>query len=272
MAERKISIRPRVRGAGFTAIEVSAVVTIIAILALILIPIVRTRVEESKKVAAQDDMAGIEKAEEMAYGYTNHYYRLQDLNDPELTDNEIETYKTALAAGQTTSQAFQDIIRKIPRAYWDYPLVQASETSYLVDNWKGPYYAIHKTAKVNDLIFNFGNGILFHGDIGLGGPIFFLGLDDRTRLYPIDPWGNPYFFFGSGAMKLGYGSVQPANENAPRNDGTGTTGPTDYPTAAVYSLGPDGLPGTNVTNGADPRFYFREYNVLGTGDDLKREF
>src|SRR5689334_11618569 len=74
---------PGTRRAGFTAIEISAVATIIAIMALILIPIVRNRVEEARKVAAQDDMAGIEKAESLAYGYSNFYFRLQDLSRPE---------------------------------------------------------------------------------------------------------------------------------------------------------------------------------------------
>ena len=64
---------------GFTAIEVSAVATIIAILALILIPIVRNRVAEARLVAAQDDMASIEKAQSIAYGFTGKYFGLMGL-------------------------------------------------------------------------------------------------------------------------------------------------------------------------------------------------
>ena len=60
------------RRRGFTAIEVSAVATIIAILALILIPIMRGRVDEAKRVAATEDMSGIEKAETLAFADTGH--------------------------------------------------------------------------------------------------------------------------------------------------------------------------------------------------------
>jgi len=265
----------RARRAGFTAIEVTAVATIIAILALILIPIVRTRVEESKKVAAQDDMAGIEKAEEMAYGYTNHYFRLQDLNRPEPTDEEIQGFK----AGTNATAAF-----KIPDAYWDRSLLQSSETSYLVDNWKGPYYQFHHSAAVGDLARQSqGNGFYFHGDNQLvtngKGPILLLAKDEidwlnppgsggaisgdpnksTLRQYPVDPWGNPYLFFGSGAMSPFEGMPE-----APF--------PFPYPTAAVYSMGPDGMPGSQTATNVKPEYYFREGNVLGTGDDLKREF
>lgn len=238
---------PRRSRAGFTAVEITAVATIIAILALVLIPILRNQVEESKLVAAQDDMASIEKAQMMAYSYVSRYIRLQDLTCME----------TNIQSGMTPNQIFNEW-RKLPAATWDRVADSGTVNNYR-ENWGGPYLAIHRGKSVRDLIST--NPVPFsHMD----GPILYLeGIDEQDweyytgggidgedgldrAMHPVDPWGNPYIFFGPE---------------------TGFNGRT---TCVIYCMGPDGLPGTFGANVAEN--YLRQTGLLGTGDDLSREF
>jgi hypothetical protein len=46
---------------------------------------------------------------------------------------------------------------------------------------------------------------------------------------------------------------------------------TDFGTAAVYSLGPNGVPGA-FFGAPSSILYFREIGLLGTADDQVREF
>lgn len=252
---------PARRRRGFTAIEMSAVITIILILSLILIPIVRSRVEESKVVAAQDDMAQIEKAELFAYSYTNHFFRLWDLERPvpNLTDATL-----------TPAQRTRELL-KLPNAYWNEPVLN---TTGLTDTWKGPFLAIHKSATVATLLAT--NPSMFRGDgdpQAQQGPILVIAADrndwqvpnDNSALlrarYPIDPWGSPYLFFGPGKIGNSGGQIALPTANE-----------TDFGTSIVYSMGPDNLAGSVQQNQRQSILFFRESGVLGTGDDLSREF
>src|SRR5690242_10240370 len=102
MSEIKPSLKWALPGAGglaskrgFSAIEVTAVAAIIFVLALVLVPIVNKRVEEAKKTACEEDLVAIEKAEQLAYGFTGHYYRLHDLARPEPQPGDPNgTFKT----------------------------------------------------------------------------------------------------------------------------------------------------------------------------------
>lgn len=284
------------RRLGFSAIEVTAVAAIIAVLALILVPLVNKRVDESKIAAAQDDMSAIQKAEELAFGFTGHYFRLCDLDRP--TPDAKDT------------QAVKDL--KIPGAYWNGPITMTSEKATLAKSWSGPYLQFHRSITLYELANNFPKMVYLYDNLtipgGVGGGPIMLFTGDETdwlsqsnedtntnalhrRRYPVDPWGNPYLFFGSGlvvAASAQQGGGQPG-KTALEN---GNLTPYNWPTAAVYSLGPDGLPGdvpmASVTDGL---YYFREaefpvgtpnshplgknVNQGGTttvGDDLSREF
>ena len=235
--------------AGFTAIEVSAVATIIAIMALILIPIMRNRIDESKIVAAKDDMKAIETAQLVAYSYSSAYYRLQDLNRGTAT----------LTADMTEAERTTEINDKIPPATWNTTLTDPQRAA-LANTWKGPYYAIHKSETVSNLLATFPQ--LFFGAQGEGGPLLVVTNEDTTREYPVDPWGGPYIFFGSG--KIGAGSGESVEL------GIQFSAETNFSTAVVYSLGPDGAPGDGEQ--LIPENLFREAGILGSGDDIKREF
>lgn len=249
---------------GFTALEVAAVVTIIAIMSLVLIPVVRSRVEEARRVAAQDDMAGIEKAESIAFGYCNYYFRLNDLNRPQ-ADSPYSPYDV-----------------KPPRGSWCSPF-NTSQQGAINQLWKGSFVAYHNTRNIFELETTYPQ--LFRRQDGSQGrgPILILTNDvdninntsAYSKQYPIDPWGNPYVFFGSKAI------TQYGNFGNPA-----ITTIQSWDTAVVYSMGPDGEPASigvrsSTTNTAyaasdysQPASYFREAGWLGAdqSDDLKREF
>ncbi|MCL5270366.1 MAG: hypothetical protein M1457_07430 [bacterium] len=252
------------RRAAFTAIEVTAVATIIAILALILIPIIRGRVEEAKVVAAQDDMQGLEKAQTIAFADTGHYFRLQDLDrpTPDLTDKTLTPTELDMEK------------RKVPPYFWD-QVVLLNQVQNLLNTWKGPYTTFHNTVTVTELLTLVPKMIRGTAAGALGGPILVMLTDDQDwkgdigglgrAKYPIDPWGNPYIFFGSGRMA----DVNNVNTAISYDNRV------NYSTAVIYSLGPDGLPGDVINEtSVTPAHFFRETEVLGkTGtDDLVREF
>ncbi len=221
---------------GFTAIEVSAVATIIAILALILIPIVRNRVAEARLVAAQDDMASIEKAQSIAYGFTGKYFGLMGLERDGFI-NEI---------GGTWNKPFSSELVNEP---------------HIKANWSGPYLALHRVRTVAELVVE--RPYLFRSEDVSNvekGPIL-VTQDDllRGKRMPLDPWGAPYLFFGDGTVGDEGGQIAISTE-------------TNFGFPIVFSLGPNGAPGNAVGSEADPKLYFRESAVLGTGDDLYRTF
>ena len=247
---------------GFTAIEVSAVATIIAILALILIPIMRTRVEEARIAAATDDMVGLDKAASMAFAYTGKSFRTFDLLQPR---PNLEN----LTVG---SAAYNAELQKLPKAFWNRAVTAADEPN-LVANWEGPYIAVQASMTLDEALNFFPH--LFRSEDGSAsgsGPIFSVDADDddeqgnnarARRKVPIDPWGAPYLMFGVGPMGT---AGNPADTRSAE---------TNFSTAVVYSLGPNSLPGNDLDSSNSAK-YFRPIvggsGVLGQGDDLTREF
>jgi prepilin-type N-terminal cleavage/methylation domain-containing protein len=285
------------RRRGFTAIELTAVATIITILALILLPIVRNRVDQARVVAAEDDMRTIEIAETLARADTGHFFRISDLDGPIADPEDIED-----AVADNDEQELANILGQLPASYWDRPIpsfaITGTESSFdlrghpLVAMWKGPYtrFSTQKFQTLEILVsvvpalfrsYNIATGanLAFGGstdttgtpiDHGNGGPILIIRntevanfgdvQDDMAQgqTTAIDPWGAPYIFFGANAIATNLPAGISGNES-------------NFGIAAVYSLGPDGLPGSDVQS-IDEETYYRESGFIGTGDDLVRTF
>jgi type II secretory pathway pseudopilin PulG len=226
------------------------VATVIAILALLILPLFRTRTEEAKRTAALDDMRSLSLAEMATYADTGYYFRPQDLDN-------TQQIRTVIVPD-----------RDVPVAVWNAPISEQQRSSLAV-NWKGPYTSLSKYSTYATLTGSppIGKPYLFQSASGTGGAIMDLksrsvALDNGPLVVsddaaddkiPIDPWGNPYLFFGTGRRM----ELTSAEES-------------DYDTAVIYSLGPDGQAGNG--QGYDPYLYVRETGVLGQGDDLVREF
>jgi len=249
---------------GFTAMEIAMVATVIAIFALLVIPLFRNRVDEAKIAAAQADLASLMKAEIMAHADTAYYFRLEDLdnirnNAPNplpggWTGVTIETPPLVYVQGADNRSP-----RNLTLGEW-YALAGTVTTP----KWKGPYVTMNHTITYGELrsagsvLLRSVNGVSNYSPIrdipsgGVGGGNANLYDSDKNRI-PVDPWGNPYLFF------------PPLAESS-------------YNYCSIFSLGPDGLPGNGqpftrqnlVREGAnltDPND-----DVLGTGDDLEVRF
>ena len=226
---------------GFTAAELSAVAAIIAILALIIIPIFRDRVDEARRVGTLDDMQGLAKAILLANADTGLYPRLNDL------DNGQAFTPTAVQADLEVP--IGDTFRRL----------SAAERQLLPQRWKGPYAAYQNhitlgTLNTIDNRFLSSN----NGPIRVFIPFNSAGNDLTGDRYPTDHYGTPYIYFAPGTY-----IINPATPNGNESN---------YSSGVIYSLGPDSSPGLGVApNGAaNPLLnpLRRESGVLGTGDDL----
>ena len=241
---------------GFSAVEISMVATIIMILTLIALPMFRNRIEDSRIKACQDEMSSISKAQDLVFAETGSYMRLNDLDNT-----------THYDPAQT--MAYEDV----PIAVWDRALTQA-ERAQLAKRWNGPYLSIRKFLYLDQLYQDYQMLGIFRDSGQAGGPILLIqsgALQDNITVgsmpppadkYPLDPWGNPYLFFGKGPMVPG----------GPMPYGY------DFKTAAIISLGPNGLPGDGVN--VNQQSYLRYpigqgpggIAILGDGDDIIMEF
>lgn len=238
---------------GFTAIEIAMVATVIALLAMIVLPLFRKRTDEAKLVAAQDDMRGLRDALILANADSEKWFRLQDLDNT-----------------QQYNEPAQNPDLEVPLCTWNIPLTPAERLALATEErWVGPYASVSRIVYLGEINLNFPlppeiaatakyvpKPYLFrtYGGASNEGPILTLpGEDVGLDKIPVDPWGNPYIFFGPGT--LGERSTE-----------------TDYSNAVIYSLGPNGAPG-DLTAGITNSFYYtREAGILGSYDDLSVTF
>jgi len=239
---------------GFSAIEVIAVATIIAILALILIPILTKEVSKSRDTAAKDEMSNLAKVITLAFAYTDRYYRLQDYDNPSI---------------YFPPPRIDDPTNEVPGTFYGMTVpMTPAERARIKDKWNGPLTVFHNSATMLELYQSFPNALTIISAGGGGilqgaGPIYAFvtapldatqpappppTLDERRDHYPLDPWGNPYFYFPAGAVQI-----------------PGVASESVY-SPVIFSMGPDGLPG-NKTNPTSPDYYPPPLGVLGTGTD-----
>jgi prepilin-type N-terminal cleavage/methylation domain-containing protein len=235
---------------GFTAIEIAMVATVIAILALLILPVFRQRAEEARLAAANDELQSIVKTLLLIEADMPGGAFMPRLND---LDNRSNPGKVAgvndvpdLDPARTT---WRSTVPGTTRAGF-YLLSDAEYNATVPQNWQGPYVAVKNSRTLDEIDLAYpqavtrANGGSGTTTISSGtGPIWIYdNYDDLfADRYPVDPWGSPYLLFG--------------------------TEETIYNVRAVYSMGPDGVPGENNPNPL-PTDYDRRGGRLGTGDDL----
>lgn len=227
---------------GFTAVEIAMVATVIAILALLILPIFRQRSEDARIAAVEDELQSLVKAlllveADMPGG--KFLPRLNDLDNRDYSEFPGEVTEFDENADVEPPKAFWIYDSGLGQGLFEHleldPMLTPSYDT-IVANWHGPYVALKNTVFLED-IFDFNN----MSDLD-GGPIYiFEKYDSLDRdKYPVDPWGNPYILYG-------------AEE-------------TVYNVRALYSLGPDGIPGgiAPPTNSRDWRDALQSGARLGT--------
>ena len=251
----RLRFAPR-RQRGFTAIEIAMVATVIAILALLVLPLFRNRVEEAKIAAAQADLTSLMKAEQLVQADTGKFVRLEDLDNIKLN-----LPATPPANGVTLEIPITGFIPDSPlskRAVFTLAEWNKFAGTEKLPKFCGPYIAFQRAFAYSDLLTKaenqtLANAILFSRTGNLASPIYDLPSgtlkDSPDNRIPIDPWGNPYMFF-------------PATDE------------TSFRSNVIYSMGPNGVPGNNL-NASTPNDYLRGAS-LGFGtpntDDLVVQF
>jgi len=244
------------RRRGFTAVEIAMVATVIAILALLILPIFRERTEAARRAAVEDELASIAKAQLLAEADLGMQLRLNDMdNGPDRGTGTIE------------------VANDPPIAAWNGTLETSAvpkSRETVVSNWGGPYLAFKnflRMDEINPAYFIENGGPLYHITAGnaytdtVGGGTYTdtdvsgepPELQDR---YPVDPWGSPYIFFGRGLL-----DYPPA----------GISFESEFNSSIIYSLGPNGTPADESAPFNMPS-YRRENAVLGNGDDYEYRF
>lgn len=233
--------RRRNSGKGFTAVEIAMVASIIAIIALLILPIFRQRAEEARRVAAQDELQSLTKALLLVEADIPGGAFLPRLNDLDNPENTAKVASDPLFANADPPRA-----RWIPGTSVTVPgrfeiIPDPQYFASVVPSWKGPYIAVKNAITLRTLLINHTQTTdQRQGPIA----IFDTGLDAATLdidRYPVDPWGSPYILFG------------------PEE--------TIYNSRVIYSMGPDGLPGSTGNPVPPDSDFDRRSGVLGTGDD-----
>jgi type II secretory pathway pseudopilin PulG len=242
---------------GFSAVEIAMVATVIAIFALIVLPIFRNRVEEAKLAAARSDLASLMKAEILAKADTGFYLRLEDLDN---TENNIPNAPPDGITLQTPPFVYPNGPASL-RQSLTLTQIQNLAGAPSAPKFRGPYitfqrfntYAEIRSSTLASLVLQSqtGNRLSPIQDVPASqaqGPGLY---DSDLNRIPVDPWGNPYLFF-------------PA------------TGETSYSNSVIYSMGPNGVPGDGSLGG--PGAYIRPPSGvllpgnLGADDDLQVSF
>jgi type II secretory pathway pseudopilin PulG len=223
------------------------VAAVIAILALIILPLFQKRAEKAKIAAAQDDLKGLAHAEMLAYADASWYFRLQDLDNTQLNTAQLTP---------PIPDTKRDI--SVPYALWDRALT-ANERVTLSSRWQGPYIAVQTMSSTPPSLAQVRWPIVLFQPNSQGKyPILIIQDDnlDNDKI-PTDPWGGPYIFYA------------PASETEYNTS-------YNYRNGVIYSMGPNGLPGDGL-GGITSNNIVRDSPVtspsnLGNGDDIKYVF
>jgi type II secretory pathway pseudopilin PulG len=247
--------------AGFTAVEMAMVATVIAIIALLVLPIFRQRAEAARQAAVLDELASLAKAILLVEADTGIQPRLQDLdNGRGLGVSPAEG--TPIAAWNGTLESVIPISRATIDANWEGPYASAKNFRFVRDLHEDTFLRnyLYQGSGSPGFIYIVGNGYqpAFPGP---GGIVDDWNSPSTTGLpgdrYPVDPWGQPYIFYGQGRF--------PANSTE-----------SVFNTSVLYSLGPDGIPGTDTVPFQRADSYRRPTNdnlsTLGLGDDIEYRF
>ncbi|MBP7276527.1 MAG: hypothetical protein KBA51_10040 [Kiritimatiellae bacterium] len=252
----------RRRRGGFTALEIAMVSSVIAILALLILPLFTKRTDESKIVAARDELQSAAKATVLVEADTDRTFRFFDYASSDVPTAEF--YRTLTNAERASLLRPAATVNELGASYW-----------------RGPYLAFQKSLLLSEIDSTRPYFLSTNG----GGPIYYNpSVDETDYRVPVDPWGSPYIYldFDDANFRQTLQNIHglPMNQIPFRG-------------RLIYSLGADGLPGSLDVNPAinagfnasDPFFYVVPYSlttqngtrqggVLGApnSDDLEYRF
>lgn len=237
----KYSLTACLKKAGFSLTELMAVAAVLSVLAVLATPVVINRVEQAKISAAQDEAKALAEAMEMCGATHGYYVPLQVLDDPPAS---IDLDSNADAIDQEVSIYFIDPSRSVDSQISDQASINDKNTNMrvanLINKWQGPFVTFHR----------------YYIPAGSSTAPDQLNKTQRLQDFPLDPWGNPYYFYSpQGIIGSGASGGQPSNgitfsDGQLNRAGVGH----QYGRYAIVSYGPDGVSQT-IDDEADDIIY-----------------
>ena len=182
----------------------------------------------------------------------------------------ISKYKYSLALFGSARRFLESAVRQAcerDAGEWKLAILHTATALELLAKARIAFKNPHLIArgKVDDLRFD--RDYFFSDN---DGPIYYVGAEDDNQRIPVDPWGSPYILLDF-------------RDSLFRTALLDTFGvETSYRQRVIFSLGPDGIPGSFDVNGAgfdstDPFYYMVPFRlnqggVLGDPDSDDLEF
>jgi prepilin-type N-terminal cleavage/methylation domain-containing protein len=250
---------------GFSAVELVAVSTIIAILSMILVQSLQNHVEKARLARVYTDLGEIRDIQSLIFAQTSRFARLQDLDNTEIytTNTLAPDFDPGIQVPGLFYKMRIDDVKSTTLLNTGIPSATYERVRSVMSNkWTGPYtnfteyITLGEIASDMDWLLSTNDGPIYYDTVGSE-------KDVDTDRYPLDPWGSPYIF-------------------VPRYHIDTAVGVDDVVIGGrVYSMGPDGFPGSNdgtsgdALSGADyfPEDLDSDGNLGEDGsDDIMFEF
>lgn len=252
-------------GRGFSILEILVAVIIIGVLALVAVPALQKRAAESRVRAAQQDCYEIKEALVRAAVDTGYYFPLHILDDVVELGAGYPAWDANLPNGSLPLERNNpDVVAGMGMIIFINPRTGLFYTDEYCEMIYEKYFP-------TTLPFDY-NLERSADQLGFRGPYITWSRDRNEDNYQEDPWGNPYLFFTQEGMVWEDSNVSPyattiQHEIVATWDyltyqiaGAAAADCTVFDRATVLSLGPNGVPGSDIGTA--------EYLVFGKGDDI----
>lgn len=237
----KNHITIRVRGVGFTLVEMLMTIVIIAALAAMIVPVVDESVDESKVTAAHVTMQTLREAltgSAAAPGYFADTKHLPSFSNVDFRLHDLLSPSRVLARG---GQLYESTTRR----GWRGPYLRnAQGVANVNENRNGTFPASHERRHQGDETFL---ERLFYVDASTSP----YGQADANELTVADPWGNPIVFQVPSASVSG--STLESNR---------------FRYVRLVSAGPDGELNTNIVRNDPLAGMQSDGSATVRGDDI----
>jgi prepilin-type N-terminal cleavage/methylation domain-containing protein len=225
---------------GVTLTELLVVVTIIGILSTIAVPVYLNYAEGARKNAARQEVREIANAEDncaLEHGYYVPLQVLDDLpgragdNGLDFTADTIQGYSSGVVVAIDYTIPVDDMLGLINQPEITNDLGNDNRVIRMVNTWKGPFL---NPQRVND-----------------NSPLDPFNLNKED--YLLDPWGNPYLFYGPAGV-LGVNDPTPPYTDS-QFSGRFSADDRRFDRWAILSMGPNGIADDTGSNVYDDIFH-----------------
>ena len=253
MVETRMDRKPLAPQRGFTLTELLVVLVIISILSMVAVPVYLNKSQNARIAAAQHECLELAEAEDSCVVNHGFYVPLQVLNDLPTTSLNPPPPPGQLDAidQETNLRAVDpnlDALQLTPGFSISGTDTTNPRMELMVRNWQGPFITFHHFVNI---LISTNNGGTIIGGVNVTNPNRYPP-QEHPGNYPVDPWGNYYFFYIPGHLMDISGN---SFDNDNRLNGS-TSSSNRFTRYAIVSGGPDGKLDPDNTVGDDIIYMF----------------